>query len=165
MDFHKQLRESMVAIEKNNERVDDILEEGEVDQSKPGKENDKLKCNVEGCQGKAFAKPFALLRHWAEIHEQQVTLYKCEGCTKVFRRATDVKQHSPQKHQAEAKAIPINCHNKFYLAPGSVQLATRIKCYQQYLQARWHLCQNRLWPGKSGNLWSLSAKQLHKKKA
>ena len=88
----------MAAIEKNNKWVDDILEEGEVDESMPEKENNKLRCNVEGCQGKAFAKPFALLRHWAEIDEQQVTLYKCEGCTKVFRRATDVKWHSLPKH-------------------------------------------------------------------
>ena len=117
----------MAAIEKNNEWVDDILEEGEVDESMPGKENNKLRCNVEGCQGKAFAKPFSLLRHWAEIHEQQVTLYECEGCTKVFRRATDVKRHSLQKHQAEAKAIPINRQNKFYLAPGSAQPPTGYK--------------------------------------
>ena len=110
----------MAAIEKN-EWVDNILEEGEVDESKLGKENDKLRCNVEACQCKAFAKPFALLRHWAEIHEQQVRLYECEGCTKVFRRATDVKRHSLQKHHAEAKAIPINRQNKFYLAPGSAQ--------------------------------------------
>ena len=99
----------------------DILEEGEVDESKPGKETDKLRCNVEACQGKAFAKPFALLRHWAEIHEQQVTLYECEGCTKVFRGAIDIKRHSLQKHRVEAKAIPINRQNKFYLAPGSAQ--------------------------------------------
>ena len=39
----------MAAIEKNNEWVDDILEEGKVDESKPGKENDKLRCNVEAC--------------------------------------------------------------------------------------------------------------------
>ena len=77
----------MAAIEKNNEWVDDILEEGEVDESQPGKENDKLRCNVEACQGKAFAKPFALLRHWAEIHEHQVTC--------VWNTLPDVIRASP----------------------------------------------------------------------
>ena len=45
----------------------------------------------------------------------------------MFRRATDVKRHSLQKHQAEAKAIPINRQNKFYLAPGSAQPPTGYK--------------------------------------
>ena len=67
----------MEANERNNEWVDEVLEEGEVDESEgQEKENARLRCNVEACKGKAFTKPVALLRHWAEIHEEKVTL--CE---------------------------------------------------------------------------------------
>ena len=81
--------------------VDAVLEEGEVDESEcQAKENGKLRCNVEACNGKAFKKPFPLLRNWADIHEEKITLYKCGGCTKVFRRKTVVKLHALQKHQS-----------------------------------------------------------------
>ena len=118
----------MEAIERNNEWVDEILEEGEVDKSEgQEKVNARLRCNVEACKGKAFTKPFALLRHWAEIHEEKVTLYECGGCTKVFRRKTDVKCHALQKHQSEMQAIPINRQNKYYVAPGPTQPPTGYK--------------------------------------
>ena len=110
--------ESMAEIEKNNEWVDKILEEGEIEE----KENEKLlRCNVKDCHGKAFTRPFALVRHWAEIHEKEVTLFECAECMRVFRRATDVKRHSLQKHQREHQVNPINRQNKFYVAPGEVQ--------------------------------------------
>ena len=85
------------------------------------------RCNVEACKGKAFTKPFALLRHWAEIHKKKVTLYECSGCTKVFRQKTDVKCHALQKHQSKMQAIAINCQNKYYVAPGPTQPPTGYK--------------------------------------
>ena len=94
----------MAEIEKHNQWVDDVLEEGEIDDSK--KENEKLVCSVEACKGKAFTKQFALMRHWAEIHEENVNLFECGGCTRLFRRAADVKRHALQKHNAEMKAVP-----------------------------------------------------------
>ena len=107
----------MIEIEKHNEWVDDVLEDGEIVESK--KENVKLKCSVETCKGKTFARQFALFRHWAEIHEEHVTLYECSGCAKLFRRAADAKRHAQQVHQTDREALPINRPNKFFVAPGN----------------------------------------------
>ena len=75
---------------------------------------------MNACKLKAvgFAHKFALQRHWDEVHEKQVELFKCTAAShcRTFRRAFDLERHYQRIHGLN-KAVD----NKHFVDPGCLR--------------------------------------------
>ena len=104
---------------------------------KPGwmKEKGRFLCLVDGCRKKklSFGQRYGLLRHWEEIHCQEITLFKCtrQSSCWTFKRSYDLERHLVKMHNMDneeakdhsnsgvVKTKPVQ--NLNYVDPGRLQ--------------------------------------------
>ena len=104
-------------------------------EGKPGwvKEKGRFLCLVDGCRKKklSFDQRYGLLRHWEEIHCQEITLFKCtrQSSCRTFKQPYDLERHLVKMHNMEeAKAHSTSgvvktktVQNLNYVDPGRLQ--------------------------------------------